>query len=41
MGQYSRIYKFINLVDYIQNVQVLGEQIPKSIIKYYKILKML
>jgi hypothetical protein len=34
MGQYARIYKCINLVDFILNVQVLSEQMLKCKIKY-------
>jgi hypothetical protein len=34
MGQYTRIYIYINLVNYVLNVQVLSEQMPKRNIKY-------
>jgi hypothetical protein len=37
LGQYARVYKFINLVDYLINVKVLCKQTPKRVIKYFNI----
>jgi hypothetical protein len=39
MDRYSLIYYFIHLVDYILNVQVSSEQMPKRLIQYPSILR--